>query len=100
MGILLRHLERGEKLVRIWSKARSAKGGAVVAAAADQRDVDPEFFLGPLHKGVVEIAGRIGKGGEHEDLLVWLAELVRGGLGNFGGDELFQFLQFRVGLRA
>ena len=88
--------EIGEDVV----EGGSAKGGAVVAPAADQRDVDAKVFVGPLHKRFVKIDGRVGKGGEDENLFIWFAELVRGGLGNLGGDEFLELLQFRVSLRA
>jgi hypothetical protein len=42
-------------------KGSSAKGGTIVAAAADQRNMDPKVFVSPLYKRFVQIDGCVGK---------------------------------------
>ena len=71
-----RRREIGEDVVEVGSAER----GGVAAVAADQRDVELKS-LRAHGQGVVEIAGGVGKGGEDEDLSVWLAARLVVGFG-------------------
>ena len=60
----------------------------------------PRSFEPPLQEGFVEIDGGVRERGEDEHLLVRLAELVVGGVGNPGTDELLEFVHLGVGGRS
>jgi len=83
----------GENLV----VSARAEGGASVAAAADEGQVDAEFLLRPVEQRFIEVGGGVGERGEDEDFPVRLAQFVGRGFGDLGGNELLEFGQLGVG---
>jgi hypothetical protein len=101
---LLRHGGNLGAVLGAWGKvgedlvvSARAKRGAGVAAAADEGQVDAEFLVRPVEQRFIEVGGGVRERGEDEDFPVRLAELVRGRLGDLGGDELLEFGQLGVG---
>ena len=73
------------------------QSGAGITATADQRHVDTKLLGAPFEERIVEVTSGVRERGENEDFLVRLAELVGGGLGDFGGNELLELRELGVG---
>ena len=72
------------------------KSGADIAAAAHESHVDAEFLVRPVEQRIVEVTCGIGKSGENENFLIWLAELGRCRLFQLRNDKFFQFRQLGI----
>ena len=86
----------GEDLVEVGLAER----GVVATAAGDQRDVDAKVVVRPGWQRVEQVFGGVGKGGEHEHLLVRFAAFVGGGVFDLALDEVFQLFELGVALRG
>ena len=84
----------GKDLVEI----RFSESGVISPGTGNERDMDAKLVMRPRPQGIEQICRSIGKRREDEDLLIWLAVLVRGGIFDFVLDELFQLLELCITL--